>query len=37
MNEIKKIPCDKTIDNSLSLLLEGYSFIQNRCYRYRKV
>ena len=35
MNEIKKIPCDKTIDNSLSLLLEGYSFIQNRCYRYR--
>ena len=31
----KKIPCEKTIDNSLSLLLEGYSFIQNRCYKYK--
>ena len=24
----KKIPCDVTIDNSLSMLLEGYCFIQ---------
>lgn len=31
----KKIPCDVTIDNSLSMLLEGYSFIQNRCLRYK--
>ena len=35
MNEIKKIPCDKTIDNSLLLLFEGYPFIQNRCKRYQ--
>lgn len=35
MNSTKKIPCDTTIDNSLSLLLEGYSFIQNRCYKYK--
>lgn len=31
----KKIPCDVTIDNSLSMLLEGYCFIQNRCDRYK--
>lgn len=31
----KKIPCDVTIDNSLSMLLEGYCFIQNRCLRYK--
>lgn len=35
MNPTKKIPCDKTIDNSLPLLLEGYPFIQNRCYKYK--
>lgn len=35
MNSIKKIPCDKAIDNSLSLLLEGYPFIQNRCQKYK--
>ncbi len=35
MNSAKKIPCDKTIDNSLALLLEGYSFIQNRCNKYK--
>jgi fatty-acid peroxygenase len=35
MSAYKKIPCDKTIDNSLLLLLEGYSFIQNRCYKYK--
>lgn len=35
MCDIKKIPCDVTIDNSLSMLLEGYCFIQNRCVRYR--
>jgi len=35
MSANKKIPCEKTIDNSLSLLLEGYSFIQNRCYKYK--
>lgn len=35
MNPTKKIPCDKTIDNSLSLLLEGYLFIPNRCYKYK--
>jgi len=34
-NEIKKIPCDKTIDNSLLLLFEGYPFIQNRCKKYK--
>jgi fatty-acid peroxygenase len=32
---MKKIPCDVTIDNSLSMLFEGYSFIQNRCNRYK--
>lgn len=35
MCAIKKIPCDVTIDNSLSMLLEGYCFIQNRCDRYK--
>ena len=35
MSTNKKIPCDRTIDNSLPLLLEGYTFIQNRCYRYK--
>lgn len=35
MSAIKKIPCDVTIDNSLSMLFEGYSFIQNRCNRYK--
>ena len=35
MNSTKKIPYDKTIDNSLSMLLEGYSFIQNRCYKFK--
>lgn len=35
MKSTKKIPCDKTIDNSLSMLLEGYSFIQRRCYKYK--
>ncbi len=35
MSAIKKIPCDMTIDNSLSMLFEGYSFIQNRCNRYK--
>ena len=35
MSANKKIPCEKTIDNSLSLLFEGYSFIQNRCYKYK--
>ncbi len=35
MKSNKKIPCDWTIDNSLSMLLEGYTFIQNRCYRYK--
>jgi fatty-acid peroxygenase len=35
MNTMKKIPCDRTIDNSLAMLLEGYLFIQNRCYRYK--
>ena len=35
MNVYKKIPCDVTIDNSLAMLLEGYSFIQNRCNRYK--
>lgn len=34
MNEMKKIPCDKTIDNSLALLLEGYLFLQHRFERY---
>lgn len=34
MNVIKKIPCNKTIDNSLLLLLEGYPFIQKRCKKY---
>lgn len=34
MNVMKKIPCNKTIDNSLHLFLEGYPFIQNRCERY---
>ncbi|HEY4553984.1 MAG TPA: cytochrome P450 [Bacillaceae bacterium] len=28
------VPKDKTIDNSLALLKEGYLFIQNRCRRY---
>ena len=31
----KTIPCDRTIDNSLSMLLEGYLFIQNRCNHYK--
>lgn len=35
MCAIKKIPNDVTIDNSLSMLLEGYLFIQNRCIRYK--
>lgn len=35
MNSMNKIPCDKTIDNSLFLLLEGYLFIQNRCMKYK--
>lgn len=35
MNKIKKMPCDRSIDHSLCLLLEGYSFIQKRCYRYK--
>ena len=35
MKSVKKMPCNKTIDNSLLLLLEGYPFIQNRCKRYK--
>jgi len=35
MYEMKKIPCEGTMDHSLSLLLDGYSFIQNRCYKYK--
>ena len=35
MNSTKKIPCEKTIDNSLSLLIDGYSFIQDRCYKFK--
>lgn len=34
MSTMKKIPCEKTIDSSLCLLLEGYPFIQNRCCKY---
>ncbi len=34
MSRIKKMPCDKAIDSSLCLLLEGYPFIQNRCRKY---
>lgn len=34
MNVIKKIPCNKSIDSSLSLFLEGYPFIQKRCKKY---
>jgi fatty-acid peroxygenase len=35
MSAMKKIPCDVTIDNSLSMFFEGYCFIQNRCNRYK--
>ena len=35
MTVFKKMPCDKRIDNSLLLLLEGYPFIQNRCKKYK--
>lgn len=35
MRSINKIPCEKTIDNSIFLLMEGYPFIQNRCYKYK--
>ena len=35
MKEIKNMPCNKTIDNSLLLLFEGYPFIQNRCKKYK--
>lgn len=31
----EQVPSDKTLDNSLALLLEGYQFIQNRCRRYK--
>jgi fatty-acid peroxygenase len=34
MSTLTKIPCEKTIDSSLCLLLEGYPFIQNRCRKY---
>lgn len=34
MSRIKKMPCDKTIDSILCLLMEGYPFIQNRCRKY---
>lgn len=30
-----QIPLDKSLDNSLTLLSEGYLFIQNRCRRYQ--
>jgi len=35
MNEVKKMPCNITIDNTLLMLLEGYPFIQNRCKKYK--
>lgn len=34
MKMTEHVPSDKTLDNSLALLLEGYQFIQNRCRRY---
>jgi fatty-acid peroxygenase len=30
-----QVPHDKTLDNSLALLIEGYQFIQNRCCKYQ--
>ncbi|WP_078382240.1 cytochrome P450 [Sutcliffiella halmapala] len=30
----QEIPQDKTLDNSLALIMEGYEFIQNRCRKY---
>ncbi len=33
--KIKKMPCDKLPDSSLCLLKEGYSFIQNRCFKHK--
>jgi len=35
MKAVRKMPCNKTIDSSLLLLIEGYPFIQNRCKRYK--
>lgn len=35
MKTIKKMPCDKTIDSSIFFLLEGYPFIQNRCFKHK--
>ena len=34
MKPLGKIPQDKTIDNSLALLMEGYNFIPSRCRKY---
>lgn len=35
MNLGSEIPREKTLDSSLSLLLEGYQFISNRCKKYQ--
>ncbi|WMJ88809.1 cytochrome P450 [Anaerocolumna sp. MB42-C2] len=34
MNVMGKVPKDKTLDNSMALLMEGYEFIPNRCRKY---
>ncbi|GGC96057.1 fatty-acid peroxygenase [Thalassobacillus devorans] len=34
MNAVTPVPREKTLDNSLALLKEGYHFIQNRCETY---
>jgi Cytochrome P450 len=34
-HKVRKIPCNKALDNSLSILMEGYPFIQNRCFRHK--
>ncbi|WP_330587569.1 cytochrome P450 family protein [Anaerocolumna sedimenticola] len=35
MNVIGNVPKDKTLDNSMALLMEGYEFIPNRCRKYQ--
>ncbi len=35
MKSVGNVPVDKTPDNSLALLMEGYEFIQNRCRKYQ--
>lgn len=35
MESNRQLPHDKSLDNSLALMMEGYEFIQNRCRQYK--